>query len=40
MQFSAHCYLNCIVDNVSLNEDVQAVNARSDLISAVSLMFN
>jgi len=35
MQFSAHCYLNCIVDNRSLNKDVQAVNARSDCWSVL-----
>jgi len=38
MQFSAHCYLNCIVDNMSLNEDVQAVNARSDCWTELLIM--
>ena len=35
MQCFAHCYLNCIVVNMSLNEDVQAVNARSDCWSVL-----
>ena len=34
MQFFADCYLNCIVDNMSLNE-VQAVNARNDCWSVL-----